>query len=55
MVTTDDIDPVDREVIERLSAAKIMAVLEDIGAVYSVWGSDANDSLFFGWVVREGR
>jgi hypothetical protein len=55
MTKTDDIDPNDRDVIERLGAKKILAFLEELGAVYSVWGSDANDTLFFGWVIREGR
>jgi len=43
----------DHEVIERLGAKKVMAILEAQGSVYSVWGEDANGTLFFGWVVRE--
>lgn len=49
------VEPSDRAVIERLGAKKVMAILDELGAVESVWGEDANGSLFFGWVVREVR
>lgn len=36
--------------MERVGPRAALLTLAEMGAIHSIWGSDANDTLFFGWV-----
>lgn len=39
-----------RVVVVALGPRRVIAILHEAGAIYPCWGTDANDTPFFGWV-----
>lgn len=50
MTTMDDTEL--KAVITDAGPARVLRLMRDMGAVYPLWGTDANESPFIGWVER---